>query len=115
MVGYGGVAALPEPYQAVSSDSVMMDLKALRDRHPDIFITPSLLEDIVETLGLADALVGWIVYRLRFLMADGLTQPFLKEFLRAPNTILTGGAPLRPDIGEKLAHGGTRLLTYGGT
>ncbi|KAI0087636.1 hypothetical protein BDY19DRAFT_994946 [Irpex rosettiformis] len=93
MAGYGGVAALVDPYQAISADSVMQHLRALGPRHPDIFINPSLLEDIVEALGLSEAL----------------------EFLRIPNTILCGGAPLRPDVGNKLAYGGARLLTYGGT
>ncbi|KAI0087641.1 male sterility protein-domain-containing protein [Irpex rosettiformis] len=83
---------LVEPYRAVSSESVLRHLRILKDRRPDVLLVPNLLEDIVDTLGEQSAL----------------------EYLRIPNTVIQGGAPLRRDVGDKLAHGGVRLVTWGG-
>ncbi|KAI0687615.1 hypothetical protein BC835DRAFT_1419809 [Cytidiella melzeri] len=92
IAGYGGIITLVEPYQAVSSDSVLRHLRILRDKKPDVLLVPNILEDIVDMLDLSEAL----------------------EYLRIPNTVLQGGAPLRRDVGDKLAHGGVRIVTWGG-
>ncbi|KAI0085563.1 male sterility protein-domain-containing protein [Irpex rosettiformis] len=91
IAGYGGTMTLVEPYRAVSSESVLRHLRILKDRRPDVLLVPNLLEDIVDTLGEQSAL-----------------------YLRIPNTVIQGGAPLRRDVGDKLAHGGVRLITWGG-
>ncbi|KAI0687623.1 hypothetical protein BC835DRAFT_1419815 [Cytidiella melzeri] len=92
IAGYGGIITLVEPYQVVSSDSVLRHLRILRNKEPTVLLVPNLLEDIVDTMELSQAL----------------------EYLRIPNTVLQGGAPLRRDVGDKLAHGGIHLVTWGG-
>ncbi|KAI0341272.1 acetyl-CoA synthetase-like protein [Trametopsis cervina] len=92
MAGYGGIITLVEPYHAVSADSVLRHLRILKDKKPDVLFVPNLLEDIVESLPLSEAL----------------------EYLRIPNIVLQGGAPLRQDVGAKLAHGGVHIVTWGG-
>ncbi|KAI0684699.1 male sterility protein-domain-containing protein [Cytidiella melzeri] len=93
IAGYGGINTLVEPNLVASPDSVLRHIRILKDRKPDIFVVPSLLEDVVDTLGIEEAL----------------------EYLRIPNTVFHGGAPLRRDVGDKLAHGGVRLVTVAGT
>lgn len=57
MAGYGGITTLVEPYNAVSTISVIQCIKLLREEKPDVFLVPSLLEDIVDSLGMEQALV----------------------------------------------------------
>ncbi|KAI0683733.1 hypothetical protein BC835DRAFT_1423011 [Cytidiella melzeri] len=93
IAGYGGISTLVEPYQAPSPASVLRHLRILKDKKPDVCMIPRLLEEIVDTLGLSKAL----------------------DYFRMPNTVTYGGTPLRSDVGDKLARGGVRLFTWGGT
>jgi hypothetical protein len=57
MAGYKGVMVIFESFHAVSSESVLRHLRILRNKAPDVLLVPSLLEDIVDTLELTEALV----------------------------------------------------------
>lgn len=57
MAGYGGIRAIAASNEVVSSKLVARHLKALERRQPDVFLVPSLLEDIVDSLGLENATV----------------------------------------------------------